>query len=78
LEAKNTCSESLKRRYENVCEKNYTDCNNSTCFNDIELFSPLLCFLSGQCDHVTEFGVRTVCSTWALMAGLPKVLRNLQ
>ena len=26
------------------------------------------------CDHITEFGVRYVVSTWALLAGYPKVM----
>jgi len=25
-----------------------------------------------ECEHITEFGVRYVVSTWALLAGLPK------
>jgi len=76
LETKNSYSESLKKKYENVCGKRYTNCNGLSCINDMEFCSPLLYYLASQCDHVTEFGTRTVCSTWALMAGLPKVLRS--
>jgi len=29
-------------------------------------------YYAKQCDHITEFGVRYVVSTWALLAGSPK------
>jgi hypothetical protein len=29
-----------------------------------------------KCDHITEFGVRAPTSTWAFVAGKPKVLRS--
>lgn len=34
----------------------------------------LLKEVAEQCEHVTEFGVRTVVSTWALLAAYPKKL----
>lgn len=76
METKNTCSEALKKKFESVCGERYTNCDGLSCINDIKLFSPLLQDLASVCDHVTEFGTRTVCSTWALMAGLPKTLHS--
>ena len=35
---------------------------------------PTLRSYSAMCDHVTEFGVRWVISTWALLAGKPSAL----
>jgi len=40
--------------------------------SDINEFLPLLKEYSASCSHVTEFGVREVVSTWALLAGRPK------
>jgi predicted O-methyltransferase YrrM len=47
--------------------------------SDINEHLPLLYFLAGQCDHVTEFGVRTGASTLAFLHGLqgrPATLRS--
>ena len=38
--------------------------------SDIFEHLPTLRRYAGQCEHVTELGVRTVVSTWALLAGL--------
>lgn len=38
--------------------------------SDISEHMPILRSLSSECHHVTEFGVRSVISTWALLAGL--------
>lgn len=74
METTNTCTKSLEEKYNDVCGKFYTDCNGVVAKNDMNLFAPILKELSSECDHVTEFGVRGVCSTWALLAGLPKRL----
>ena len=76
METKNTCSESLENKYKDVCNKIYINCLGNAAKNDLDLFIPILRDLSSKCDHVTEFGVRTVCSTWGLLAGLPKVLHS--
>ena len=43
--------------------------------SDINEHLPVLKSLAGECEHVTEMGVRNVVSTWALLYGLPKFLR---
>ena len=42
--------------------------------SDINEHCPRLRELAGQCDHVTEFGMRPAASTVALLAGRPRVL----
>jgi hypothetical protein len=42
--------------------------------SDINEHLPTLRRIAGDCDHVTEMGVRWVVSTYALMAGKPKQL----
>jgi hypothetical protein len=47
--------------------------------SDINEHLPMLYFLASQCDHVTEFGVRTGASTLAFLHGLqgrPATLRS--
>ena len=44
--------------------------------SDINEHLPVLKHYTEQCDHVTEFGVRWVVSTYAFMMGKPKVLRS--
>lgn len=41
---------------------------------DIHEHLPTLQRYAGLCNHVTEFGVRWVVSTWALLIGQPKTL----
>jgi hypothetical protein len=43
-------------------------------YNRSDIFEhlPILAFLSSKCDSVTEFGVRTIVSTWAFLYGCPK------
>jgi hypothetical protein len=43
---------------------------------DIREHLPVLKEYASKCDHVTEFGVRWVVSTWAFMAGSPKTLES--
>jgi hypothetical protein len=43
---------------------------------DIREHLPTLKEYASKCDHVTEFGVRWVISTWALIAGSPKTLES--
>ncbi|HWB64865.1 MAG TPA: hypothetical protein VG603_15215 [Chitinophagales bacterium] len=44
--------------------------------SDINQHLPLLKEFASHCSHITEFGVRTVVSTWALMAAHPKTYRG--
>lgn len=41
---------------------------------DISEHLRTLARLSSECDHVTELGVRWVCSTWGLLLGKPRKL----
>jgi hypothetical protein len=43
--------------------------------SDIHEHLPTLKRYAEQCEHITEFGVRAVVSTWALLMGQPKTLR---
>ena len=45
---------------------------------NVDIFEhiPTLRNYAEQCNHVTEFGVRWVVSTWALLAGKPAILRS--
>lgn len=40
--------------------------------SDINTHLPMLRKYASECEHVTEFGVRTVVSTWAFLAAKPK------
>lgn len=42
--------------------------------SDINEHLPVLRRYAEKCSHVTEFGVRWIVSTWALLAARPKVL----
>ncbi len=42
--------------------------------SDINEHLPTLRYYASKCDHVTEFGVRGIVSTWALLAARPKCL----
>lgn len=44
--------------------------------SDINLHLPVLKRYAEQCGHVTEFGVRSVVSTYAFIEGNPKVIRS--
>jgi len=58
--------ETLHEIYEHKC--------NET--SDINEHLPVLKEYASKCNHVTEFGVRYVVSTYALMYGKPKVLKS--
>jgi len=59
--------ESLNEIYEKMCEEP----------SDINEHLPTLKKYASECDHVTEMGVRTVVSTYALMMGKPKKLISI-
>ena len=44
--------------------------------SDINLHLPTLRKYAEKCSHITEFGVRCVVSTWALLAGKPQSLKS--
>lgn len=44
--------------------------------SDISEHLSTLSNYANECEHITELGVRTVVSTWALASGNPKVLRS--
>ena len=44
--------------------------------SDINEHLPVLKRYASQCNHVTEFGVRHVVSTWGLIAGRPKTVHS--
>jgi hypothetical protein len=44
--------------------------------SDINQHLPILRKYAEQCSHITEFGVRGVVSTWALLAGKPHTLNS--
>lgn len=46
--------------------------DNDPVYSDCLLHLPVLQWFSSKCDHVTEFGVRNVVSTLALLAGARK------
>lgn len=45
--------------------------------SDIHQHLPTLRKYAAQCRHVTEMGVRTIVSTWALLAAKPECLRSI-
>ena len=57
----------LNEIYEKMCEKP----------SDINEHLPTLKKYASECDHITEMGVRTVVSTYALMMGKPKKLISI-
>lgn len=44
--------------------------------SDINEHLPTLKIYAENCDHVTEFGVRSVVSTYGFMAGRPRIIRS--
>jgi hypothetical protein len=52
----------IEKKYKDLCETP----------SDINEHLPTLHDLAGQCQHVTELGVRGVISSWALLRGLPE------
>jgi hypothetical protein len=57
-------SSSLEKMYAQKCKTP----------SDINLHLPTLRKYAEKCSHITEFGVRWVVSTWALLAGKPQKL----
>jgi len=56
-------------------EKKYQElCNKAS---DINEHLPTLKRYALECDHITEMGVRGIVSTYAFIAGLPKILRSI-
>jgi len=53
-------------------EQNYTNAIAQS--PDMGLFLPTLKNYSQECEHVTEFGVRWIVSTWGLLLGNPKTM----
>lgn len=45
--------------------------------SDINEHLPTLKKYASECEHVTEMGVRTIVSTWALLAGKPKTMVSI-
>jgi hypothetical protein len=45
--------------------------------SDINEHLPTLKKYAEECDHVTEMGVRSIVSTWALLAGKPKTMVSI-
>ena len=52
----------IEEKFERLCREE----------SDINEHLPVLRHYAGQCNHVTEFGVRGIVSTWALLAGRPR------
>jgi beta-1,4-mannosyl-glycoprotein beta-1,4-N-acetylglucosaminyltransferase len=50
--------------------------NHEGISGDIYEHLPTLKKYAQECEHITEFGVRTGNSTWGLFAGLPKIMRS--
>jgi hypothetical protein len=46
-------------------------------YSDIYQHLPVLKKYTEECEHVTEMGVRDVVSTWAFLAGKPKILKSI-
>lgn len=67
-------SEILKTRYgkkaNSTLESIYAMCLNHPC--DTNQLFPKLRSYAEKCDHITEFGVRGVFTTWAFLARVPK------
>lgn len=63
-----TLSASLEEAYRKACEVDSTA--------DTTEFVPKFREISGQCSHVTEFGVRNGTSTWGFLAGHPTELHS--
>lgn len=51
-----------------IKEKYYELCNTKS---DINEHLPTLLKYASKCDHITEFGVRDIVSTYALLLGMP-------
>lgn len=63
-----------KRIAKNLIFVNYTESRKVK--SDINELLPHIVRFAQDVEHVTEFGVRDVVSTWALLAAYPKALRS--
>ena len=64
----------LEEKYANTLEKVYDICLKHAC--DINQLFPVLRRYSSRCNHITEFGVRGVFSTYAFLAAKPVTMRS--
>lgn len=64
----------LEEKYSNRLEKIYNICLGHEC--DINGLFPTLRKYAQKCEHITEFGVRGVFSTYAFLAARPRVMRS--
>jgi len=61
-----------KHNFKSTIERKYTEYKDTP--SDINEHLPILKLYAQQCEHITEFGVREVVSTWGLLAGMPKTM----
>ena len=64
----------LVDKYDNRLESIYACCLEHEC--DINTLFPILRKYASQCEHITEFGVRGVFSTYAFLASRPITMRS--
>jgi len=64
----------LEKQLASRVEKIYEICCHHEC--DINKLFPVIRRYANRCDHITEFGVRGVFSTYAFLAATPKVMRS--
>ena len=67
-------NEILVKKHFNSLEKIYNICKNHKC--DINELFPVLRKYAIRCNHITEFGVRGVFSTYAFLSGRPITMRS--
>lgn len=60
----------LNNNYANPLELTYIQA--ATTFSDTYILLPYFRRYANRCEHITEFGVRDVCSTWAFLSSKPK------
>jgi|SRR5271157_1305326 len=58
-----------------IIDDNYSRCRSTG--SDIYQHLDTLKHYASLCDRVTEFGVRTIVSTWALLAGGPREMMSV-
>jgi GT2 family glycosyltransferase len=65
----NRNSKILENKYADALQQSYNHCVNA--FSDTYALFPILRKYANRCEHITEFGVRDVFSTWAFVAAKP-------
>lgn len=55
-----------------LLEQKFNNAKNTP--SDVSEYIQILKNYASNCNHVTEFGVRWIVSTWGLLAGLPKIM----